>query len=87
VEFGVAEALSVSEELHVSWDTAGHSVYREHATLLALEDHGTGPVVALEYWAEGCFGRRRVRTRDPIRIQESVVTRQARALEDKFLRM
>jgi hypothetical protein len=58
----VRVALSVSEELQVSWDTAGHSVrvrykrasdvivdvYREQATLVAIEDHETGPVVNLE---------------------------------------
>ncbi|WP_409181177.1 hypothetical protein F9C11_32505 [Amycolatopsis sp. VS8301801F10] len=69
--------LSGAEELHLTWDVVQHSVriryrresdlvvdvFRERVTVLTIERHETGPVVAVEYRAEGCSGRARVRTR------------------------
>ncbi|RSM79678.1 hypothetical protein DL991_12760 [Amycolatopsis sp. WAC 01375] len=80
--------VSVTGELHLSWDVLHQSVrvrytwasdlivdvYREQATLLTVDDRKTGPVVVLEYYAEGCRGRAFVRTQPTL------------ALEDTFLR-
>lgn len=77
--------VSVTEELHVTWDTAGQSVrvrykraldiivdvYREQATLLTIEDHEIGPAVALEYYAEGCRGRTRVQVQPTFALQDT----------------
>ncbi|EME63337.1 hypothetical protein [Amycolatopsis decaplanina] len=77
--------VSVTEELHVTWDVIGRSVrvryeqsskvvvdvYREQAALLTIEAHETGPVVALEYYAEGCRGRTCVQTQPTFALQDN----------------
>ena len=74
--------VSVTGELHISWDVVRYKptsdvivdLYREQATLLTVDDHKTGPVVVLEYYANGCSGRTRVQTQPTL------------ALKDTFLR-
>ena len=70
-------ALSETEELHLAWDTSHRSVriryrreadlvvdvFRELVTVLTIEIREAGPVIAMEYRAEGCRGRTCVRTR------------------------
>ena len=77
--------VSATEELHITWDTTDRSVrvrykrasdvivdvFREQAALLTIEDHETGPVVALEYHAEGCHGRTRVQTHPIFTLQDT----------------
>ncbi|ATY11692.1 hypothetical protein CU254_15395 [Amycolatopsis sp. AA4] len=74
---GIGIPLSETEELHVSWDVRHHSVriryqrgpgvvvdvFRELVTVLTVESRETGPVIAMEYRAEGCGGRTCVETR------------------------
>lgn len=77
--------VSVTEELHISWDVVQQCVrvrytrasdvivdlYREQATLLTVDDHKTGPVVVLEYYAEGCSGRTRVQTQPTLAVKDT----------------
>ncbi|MGW4399357.1 hypothetical protein ACWEHA_29060 [Amycolatopsis nivea] len=78
--------VSGTGELHLSWDPVERSVhlryrqgsdvvvdvFREQATLLTI--HEPGPVIAVEYRAEDCLGRMRVRLQPTF------------ALDDVFLR-
>ena len=77
--------VSATEELHITWDLTDRSVrvrykrasdvivdvFREQATLLTVEDHKTGPVVAVEYHAEGCHGRSLVQTKPIFSLQDT----------------
>ncbi len=80
----VRAPVSVTGELHLSWDVINQSVrvrytlasdlivdvYREQATLLTVDDRKTGPVVVLEYYAEGCRGRTIVRTQPTLALTD-----------------
>ncbi len=77
--------VSATEELHVSWDVVERSVrvrwkrasevvvdvYREQATLLAVDDRKKGPLVLVEYHAEGCHGRTLVQTRPNLVLKDT----------------
>jgi hypothetical protein len=61
----------MTEELHLSWDVLIIDVYREQATLLTVDDRKAGPVVVLEYHAEGCRGRAFVRTHPTLALTDT----------------
>ena len=79
--------LSATEELHLTWDVIHQSVrfryvraaevvvhlYREGATLLTVGDHETGPIVVLEYQADGCRGRAHVQTRPNFAVKDTLL--------------
>ena len=76
--------VSLTGELHLSWDVVHQSVrvrytlasdlivdvYREQATLLTVDDRKTDPVVVLEYYAESCRGRTFVRAQPTLALTD-----------------
>ncbi|MFD5092371.1 hypothetical protein ACFWMR_17345 [Amycolatopsis thailandensis] len=79
--------LSESEELHVTWDLTAWSVrvqysrasdvivdvYREQVSLVTIDDHRSGPVLEVDYHAEGGRGRMSVRTRPAFALADTFV--------------
>jgi hypothetical protein len=80
----VREPVSETEKFHLTWDAMDQSVrfrfwrasdvivdvYREQATLLTIEAHETGPIVVLEYYAQGCRGRTRVQVQPTFALDD-----------------
>ncbi|WP_370963779.1 hypothetical protein [Amycolatopsis sp. cg9] len=77
--------VSVTEELHLTWDVNHRSVrfryaratkavtdlYREGATLLTVGDQESGAMVVLKYRADGCRGRTCVRTQPAFALKDT----------------